>query len=294
MRHTHIGISGWRYAGWRKSFYPSDLAQTRELEFASRQVQTIEINGSFYSLQTPERYDNWYQATPPSFIFSVKGPRYLTHVLRFTDGIRTLPAIANFFASGVFKLREKLGPVLWQFPPSYQYDEGKMEFILQLLPRNTDEASRLAAQHDERVKHPLITTTKRHRLRHAIEVRHPSFCDDSFITLLRKYHAAMVVSDSVKRDWPYAEDLTSDFVYMRLHGTETLYGGKYSDAALDRWASRIQVWARGHEPDDPRRISVKPATRRATRDVFCYFDNDQKVQAPFDARRLLERLPAKP
>jgi uncharacterized protein YecE (DUF72 family) len=290
----YIGISGWRYAGWRKTFYPSDLVQTRELEFASRQVQTIEINGSFYSLQTPERYDSWYKATPPTFVFSVKGPRYLTHVLRFTDDALTLPAIANFFASGIFNLREKLGPILWQFPPSYKYDEQNIESILKLLPKDTEEASVLAAQHDQRIKRPCVVAPNPQKLRHAIEVRHPSFCDDSFISLLREYHMALVLSDSVKKDWPYAEDVTSDFVYMRLHGTQTLYGGKYSDTALDRWAARIRLWAAGSEPEDARRISAKPSERPAAKDVFCYFDNDQKVQAPFDARRLIECLKAEP
>jgi uncharacterized protein YecE (DUF72 family) len=294
MHHTHIGISGWRYAGWRKRFYPSDLVQTRELEFASRQVQTIEINGSFYSLQTPERYDSWYEATPPQFVFSVKGPRYLTHILRFTDRSRTSLAIANFFASGVFNLREKLGPILWQFPPNFKYDRGNLKSILQLLPKDTDEASTLAAQHDGRVKRPCVVASKQTKLRHAIEVRHLSFCEESFIDLLRKYHIALVISDSVKKDWPYAEDLTSDFVYMRLHGTETLYRGQYSDSALDRWADRIRLWRAGHEPGDARRISAKSGMHRATREVFCYFDNDQKVQAPFDARRLIERLEAEP
>lgn len=291
MGHIRIGISGWRYAGWRSVFYPDKLVQARELEFASRAVQTIEINGSFYSLQSPQRYTSWYEATPSNFIFSVKGPRYLTHTLRFRDVAATQQAIANFFASGIFNLREKLGPILWQFPPNFKFDRHAFEAILHLLPKDTHAAAALAAQHDARIKDPCISPGRKHKLRHAVEVRHASFCDDAYIKLLRKYRAALVVSDSVA-DWPYAEDMTADFVYMRLHGTQTLYGGKYGDPALDRWATRIQNWAEGCEPSDARHISPTPARRRAGRDVFCYFDNDQKVQAPFDAQRLMERLKA--
>ncbi len=293
MKHIRIGISGWRYAGWRKVFYPDKLAQARELEFASRAVQTIEINGSFYSLQSPQRYAGWRDATPPGFVFSVKGSRYLTHTLRFRDAAASHAALANFFASGLFNLREKLGPILWQFPPNFKFEHAAFEAILRQLPKDTDEAAALAAQHDARVQAPCVSAPRKRRLRHAIEVRHASFCDERFIKLLRKYRAALVVSDSVA-DWPYAEDMTSDFVYMRLHGTQTLYGGKYSDSALDRWSARIREWAAGREPEDAQRISSVRARRRAGRDVFCYFDNDMKVQAPFDAQRLMKRLDGKP
>jgi len=293
MNRIHIGISGWRYAGWRNVFYPDKLAQSRELEFASRAVQTIEINGSFYSLQSPRGYARWYEESPPGFIFSVKAARYMTHTLRFRDADATRAAMANFFASGLFNLREKLGPILWQFPPTFKFDRDSFEGILSLLPRNTDEAAGIAAQHDARVKEPCISPGRKRRLRHAIEIRHASFVDPAFIKLLRKYRAALVLSDSVA-DWPYAEDLTSDFVYMRLHGTQTVYGGRYDDAALDRWAARITDWATGREPGDAQRIMDKPARRRAARDVFCYFDNDKKVQAPFDARRLMNRLHLEP
>lgn len=288
MAHIRIGISGWRYAGWRKVFYPDKLAQSRELEFASRQMQTIEVNGSHYALQTPHSFANWYEATPRDFVFSVKSPRYLTHMLRFRDEKKSRIALANFFASGIFRLREKLGPILWQFPPSFKFDAEAFETILAALPPDTHQAAALAGKHNRHVKETDLEPGRKRRLRHAIEIRHPSFCDTAFIKLLRRYRAALVVSDSVA-DWPYAEDLTSDFVYLRLHGTETLYGGEYKDEALDRWAERIATWASGREPDDARRIHTR-SRRRAGRDVFCYFDNDQKVQAPVDARRLMERL----
>lgn len=282
-----IGISGWRYEGWRGVFYPKGLAQARELEFASRAVPTIEINGSHYSLQTLTSYRSWYQATPKNFVFSVKGPRYLTHMLRFRDE-SARPAIANFFASGVLALGEKLGPFLWQFPPSFSFRPERLERFLTLLPRNTDEAVELARQHDSRVREPWFEVSRRRRLRHAIEIRHASFCTPEFPALLRKHRIALVVSDAVA-DWPYVEDVTSDFVYLRLHGAETLYGGSYTDAALDRWAGRLATWAAGDEPADARRIAPV-AARKARRDVFCYFDNDQKVKAPFDAQRLISRL----
>jgi uncharacterized protein YecE (DUF72 family) len=282
-----IGISGWRYDGWRSVFYPQGLAQARELEFASRAVDTIEINGSHYSLQTIDSYRSWYEATPKGFVFSVKGPRYLTHMLRFRDE-SARPAMANFFASGVLALQEKLGPFLWQFPPNFSFKAERLQRFLALLPRDTDAARELARQHDSRVKSPWFLVTRHRRLRHAIEIRHPSFCTPAFPELLRKHRIALVVSDAVA-DWPYAEDVTSNFVYMRLHGTETLYGGAYSDPALDRWAERIEAWATGTEPADARRISPVPASK-ARRDVFCYFDNDQKVKAPFDAQRLIRRL----
>jgi uncharacterized protein YecE (DUF72 family) len=287
---VRIGISGWRYDGWRGVFYPKKLAQSCELEFASREVQTIEINGSHYSLQSVKSYRAWHEATPDDFLFSVKGPRYLTHMLRFRGETATV-AMANFLASGVLALDRKLGPFLWQFPPNFGFQPESFERFLAMLPKDTEAAARFAERHDTRVKAPWFGVTARRALRHAIEIRHPDFRTAEFVRLLRQYDAALVVSDSVA-GWPYAEDLTSDFVYLRLHGTETLYGGEYSDAALDSWASRIDSWSKGGQPEDARLISSIKPRRCASRDVFCYFDNDQKVQAPFDARRLMGRLRA--
>jgi uncharacterized protein YecE (DUF72 family) len=288
LPRIRIGISGWRYAGWRGVFYPPGLVQAHELEFASRAVQTIEINGSHYALQTPASYQHWHDATPKGFCFSVKSPRYITHMLRL-EGEGMAVALANFFASGLFNLRAKLGPILWQFPPGMPFKPDVFEAFLQQLPGDTEAAAALAEKHDAHVKHPCLAPDRKRRLRHAIEIRHASFCDEAFVKLLRTYGAALVVSDSVM-DWPYAEDLTADFVYLRLHGPETLYGGQYSDKALDRWAERIATWAAGGEPPDARKLLAKAPRRRAARDVFCYFDNDKKVRAPFDARRLTERL----
>ncbi|MDR5822521.1 DUF72 domain-containing protein [Caballeronia sp. LZ043] len=290
---VRIGISGWRYSGWRGVFYPPKLAQSRELEFASRAVQSVEINGSHYSLQRASTWRAWHDATPDNFVFSVKGPRYLTHMLRFRDETAT-SALANFFASGVPGLGDKLGPFLWQFPPTFAFHAHAFERFLALLPKETTAAAAFAGQHDARVKEPWFEPPeKRRALRHAIEIRHPSFLDEGFVQLLRTYGAALVVSDSTA-GWPYAEDLTADFVYLRLHGSETLYGGSYTDAAIEAWAERIECWAAGRPPGDARLITTRMPRRRTSHDVFCYFDNDQKVRAPFDARRLMQRLGVEP
>ena len=278
-----IGISGWRYEGWRGVFYPKGLRQASELSFASRAVDTIEINGSFYSLQTIDSYRAWRDETPDGFVFSVKGPRYLTHVLRFRDE-SARPAMANFFASGVLALDAKLGPFLWQFPPNFRFDVARLERFLALLPRTIEDAVDLASQHDAHVKRAWFDAKGKGPLRHAVEVRHPSFQTSEFADILRRHRVALVVSDSVA-GWPYAEDVTAEFIYLRLHGTQTLYSGAYSEPALQRWADRMTIWAAGGEPPDAIRLSPVPA-RRARRDVFCYFDNDQKVEAPFDAQRL--------
>ncbi|MFJ4292141.1 DUF72 domain-containing protein [Cupriavidus sp. NPDC089707] len=283
-----IGISGWRYDGWRGVFYPKGLAQRRELEFASRAVDSIEINGSYYALQTLRSYRAWYEATPEDFVFSVKGSRYLTHMLR-VRGDKTRTAMANFLASGVLALEEKLGPMLWQFPPNFAFDPERMERFLALLPHDTHSARELARDHDSRVRQPWCETRRRRRIRHAVEIRHGSFCTPDFPALLRRHRVALVISDAVA-DWPYAEDVTSDFLYLRLHGSQTLYGGSYSDKALHRWAARLGKWASGHEPADAQKISPRRPRKAAHRDVYCYFDNDKKVKAPFDAQRLKRML----
>jgi uncharacterized protein YecE (DUF72 family) len=287
MGAIYIGISGWRYAPWRGVFYPEGLAQHRELEYASRQLPTIEINGSFYSLQRPESYAAWYEATPPGFVFSVKGNRFLTHVLR----LRGIDApLANVLAQGVFELREKLGPMLWQFPPNFKFDPERMEHFLSLLPHDTETALEMARHHEPRMDgRASLTIDKKRKMRHAVEIRHDSFIDESFIAMLRKYNVALVVADTAGK-WPYIEDVTADFMYLRLHGDKELYASGYSDAALARWAARIRAWTSGGQPADAQLVSGKAAPKRASRDLYCYFDNDIKVHAPFDARRLTALL----
>jgi uncharacterized protein YecE (DUF72 family) len=282
-----IGISGWRYTPWRGVFYPPRLPQRRELAYASRAVNTIEINGSFYSLQRPEFYAAWYRDTPSGFVFAVKGSRYITHMLRLRGIDR---ALANFFASGLFNLREKLGPFLWQFPPNLGFQEERFDDFFAMLPRTTEDALALARRRDARMlgRSRLAIDASR-PLRHAVEIRHPSFVDPRFVDLLRRWQIALVVADTAGK-WPYCEDVTANFLYVRLHGEEELYSSGYTEASLDRWAARIRAWNNGGEPDDAHRISSAPPLKRPSRDVYCYFDNDIKVHAPFDARRLAQKL----
>lgn len=287
MAKIRIGISGWRYAPWRGGFYPEDLAQADELQFASRVLPSIELNGSFYALQRPQSYAAWYDATPPGFMFSIKGNRFITHIQRLRD---IEGPLANVFASGVFNLKEKLGPFLWQFPPSFRYDAELVEHFLGLLPHDTEAALKLAQQCEPRMKErSLLEIDKKLTLRHAMEIRHESFIDEGFIALLRQYNVALVVADTAGK-WPYLEDVTADFMYLRLHGDKELYASGYTKPALERWARRIEAWSKGGQPKDAQCVSASQPKARKSRDVYCYFDNDIKVKAPFDARRLIARL----
>jgi uncharacterized protein YecE (DUF72 family) len=281
-----IGISGWRYPGWRGRFYPAGLPQKQELAYAAGCFRTIEINGSFYSLQRPADYSRWHDETPEDFLFSVKGSRFITHMLRLRDA-RT--ALANFFASGLFELEDKLGPVLWQLPPNFRYDEGGLERFFELLPRTGIDASRLARKHDRRIRaRARIRTDPDRTFRHALEVRHDSFAHSGFVDLLRRHGIGLVVADTAGK-WPLMEDVTADFVYVRLHGDQEISESGYSEAALDHWAKRIKAWANGIQVSDARTVSAE-APRRRARDVYVYFDNDIKVHAPADAASLYRKL----
>jgi uncharacterized protein YecE (DUF72 family) len=283
-----IGISGWRYAPWRGTFYPKKLPQRAELEFASAILSVIEINGTFYSLQRPQSYLQWYRQTPADFVFSLKAPRYITHMLRLKNAETPL---ANWFASGLFNLREKLGPIVWQLPPNFKYDHDRLSAFLSLLPADTAGAAVMARKRDGFMKGRTRLAIDANRpLRYAIEVRHDSFEQPEFIQLLRQHNIALVISESA-RQWPMIHDVTADFIYMRLHGDKQLYRSGYSDKALDRWARRIAAWSRGGEPADARRILPKRSAVRAPRDVYCFFDNtDVKLRAPFDAQTLMKKL----
>lgn len=284
---TYVGISGWTYPGWRGVFYPEKLAHRRELEFASRKMDSIEINGSFYSLQRPTSYAKWHDETPPGFVFAVKGSRFITHMLKLRNVETALP---NFFASGVLRLREKLGPVLWQFPERFPVDLDRFARFLEALPKTTDEAAEIARRHDHRLDGRAWTEAEVSLpLRHAFEIRHPGFLGAEFVALLREHGAALVFADTAGR-WPYAEDVTAGFVYVRLHGAEQLYASGYTDDQLDWWAARIREWRRGRQPADAACVSPVAAGDARGRDVYVYFDNDAKVHAPFDAIRLKERL----
>jgi uncharacterized protein YecE (DUF72 family) len=284
---VRIGISGWNYPPWRGVFYPAGLAQRRELEYASRRFNSIEINGTFYSLQRPEYFQRWYDQTPEGFVFAIKGSRFITHMKKLKDV--EIP-LANFLASGVLCLRDKLGPMLWQFGPNWALDLGRFEAFLEMLPRSTSAAARLARRHDTRMNGRAWTRADADRpIRHAVEVRHPSFFSAPFVRLLRRHRVALVLADTAEK-FPYAEDVTAAFMYLRLHGTGQIYAGGYSDEQLDWWARRIEAWKCGGEPKDARRVDDRPAARAATRDVYVYFDNDAKVKAPVDAANLARRV----
>ena len=283
---VRIGISGWRYGGWRGSFYPRGLPQRSELAYAAGHFNAIELNGSFYSLQRPEHFARWYEETPAGFVFAVKGSRYVTHMLRL---LRVETALANFFAQGVLRLQEKLGPILWQFPPQMKFEPARFEAFFSMLPRTQGEAAELGRLHDERLKdRSWLDVGVDRPLRHAVEIRHESFVSAEFIALLRKHRIGLVVADTV--DWPLLMDLTADFVYVRLHGSEELYTSGYEEEAITAWADRIDRWSSVREAKDGRKASPKNARARKKRDVFVFFDNDAKVRAPYDAERLIEAV----
>jgi uncharacterized protein YecE (DUF72 family) len=290
MPQTRIGISGWTYAPWRGVFFPKGLPQKHELKYASRAFNSIEINGTFYSLQRPTSFRTWYEQTPDDFVFSVKGGRFITHMKKLV-GVET--ALANFFASGVLALREKLGPILWQLPPMLSYSAERLSNFFDLLPRTTSDAAKLAKRHDERLKgRSFVKADAERPIRYALEVRHASFKTPEFVDLLRKHRVALVLADTAGK-WPYMEDVTADFIYARLHGDTELYASGYSETALDWWATRMELWRTGCEPANGERASTKPGRKCKSRDVYVYFDNDAKVRAPFDAAGLAKRLGVK-
>lgn len=283
-----IGVSGWRYAPWRGVFYPAGLPQRSELAFASRALSSIEINGTFYSLQRPEAFQRWHAETPDDFCFAVKGPRYITHMLKLRNAETPL---ANFFASGVFYLGAKLGPILWQFPEQVRYDPARFAAFFELLPKDTASALALARRRNRALLRGRVRLAidEPRPLRHALEVRSETFLNPAFVEQLRAHGIALVIAESAGR-WPMPEDVTADFVYLRLHGDTELYRSGYGEAALRRWSERIRAWRRGSEPPDANKIASASPPRRP-RDVYCYFDNtDVKLRAPFDARALQQLL----
>jgi len=268
---VRIGISGWTYPRWRGTFYPRGLPQRQELRYAAERMNSVEINGSFYSLQRRSSFEAWAASVPEDFVFAVKGGRFITHMKKLS-GIET--PLANFLASGVLALDQKLGPILWQLPPNLGFNADRMDAFFAQLPRSAGTAAEIAAHHDQRVPDDRALTKAvhpRYRLRHAIEPRHESFRTPEFYRLLRRYKMALVISDNPGK-WPIFTEITTDLMYVRLHGHDQLYVSGYSDHELDEWAAKIRSW-----------------TERGC-DVYVYFDNDAKVHAPFDAMSLMERL----
>ncbi|ERK72722.1 DUF72 domain-containing protein [Leifsonia aquatica] len=265
---ARVGIAGWTYAPWRGVFYPKGLPHRAELAYAAERLDSIELNGSFYSLQRPSSWRKWAAETPDDFVFAVKGGRYITHILRLKN---TREALANFFASGMLTLGPKLGPLLWQLPPNLPLDPDALHAFLDSLPKTTTEAAALAGESTLDEDRRDAATPADRPLRHAVEARHPSFADPAFARIAREHGVAVVVADTAGR-YPLLREVTTDFVYVRLHGDEELYTSGYTDAALDRWAADARGWL-----DDGL-------------DVYAYFDNDVKVRAPYDAMGLRERL----
>lgn len=239
------------------------------MEFAAERFDSVEINGSFYSLQHPSSYRRWHAETPEDFVFAVKGGRYITHMLRLRNNHT---ALANFFGSGVLALEQKLGPVLWQLPARQQFDAEQLQEFFDELPRSTAAAAALAGDHDAKLTGEAHTEVATDRpIRYALEVRHESFASAQAIALLCEHDISLVVADTAGV-YPDIRAITSDFVYVRLHGDQELYVSGYSHQALDEWSSLVQEWVGDG------------------RDVYVYFDNDAKVHAPFDAMSLRELI----
>ncbi|SES31081.1 DUF72 domain-containing protein [Actinokineospora terrae] len=233
-----VGTSGWTYRPWRGDFYPRGVRD--ELAYLSRRLDTVEVNGTFYGPRKASDYVRWREVTPPGFVFALKGPREVTHSRRLRDVSGLLD---EFHSSGLLELGPKLGPILWQIPASLHYDEALIETFLTALPTST---------------------------RHAFEVRHSSFYNDTFIDQLTTHGVALVVADNPGL-WPCLFANTTTFTYLRLHGDTELYTNRYTDAALDQWTTQIQTW---HKSGD----------------VYTYLDNTMTGAAPWDALRLAERL----
>ncbi|PQV54773.1 DUF72 domain-containing protein [Paraburkholderia sp. BL21I4N1] len=257
-----VGIGGWTYAPWRGPFYPSDLTQSRELEYASRHLTSIEINGTFYGLQKPSSYEKWYQETPDDFVFSLKAPRYATNRKVLADASET---IERFFASGVLLLKQKLGPINWQFATTKKFDPEDFEAFLKLLPASIEGQP----------------------LRHAVEVRNDSFKTPEFIALARQYQVAVVLAGD--SDYPQIADLTAPFVYARIMGTTDKHAKGYTAKTLDVWVERARQLAAGTTPDDLE-TSGGPPPKIATRDVYLYVISGFKERNPAAAMALIERL----
>src|SRR4051812_24808402 len=270
---AYIGISGYDYKPWRARYYPADLPARRWLEYASRRFNSIELNGTFYSLKSPSVFERWASEVPDrGFVFAIKGGRFITHNLKLR---RSETALGNFFASGVLALGARTGPFLWQLPATYSFDAERLDSFMRQLPRDAREGEAVARQHDARLRRGALTEAIVNvSYRHAFEVRHPSYFHEEFYSILREHQCAFVIADTAGK-FPIAYEVTADFVYVRLHGSEELYVSGYSDAELDVWAERIRGWR---------------APASGGRDVYVYFDNDAKVHAPFDAERLVERL----
>ena len=284
-----VGISGWRYPPWRGVFYPKGLVQKRELAFAAESFNAIEINGTFYSLQKPSSWMSWRQEVPEDFRFAVKGGRYITHIRRLKD-VET--AVANFFATGIMLLGPRLGPVLWQFPRTVTFKDGRWEPFFKLLPADEVSLMEVALRHSDKVEgRTVLTTEESFPVRHAVEVRHPSFYCPEFFQLLRRYNIALVLTDDHTL-WQKSMPVTADFVYVRLHGQGKALANGYQPAHLKRWHRRLLHWDGGTVPPDlplPEEEAFH-GNDGCRRDAWVFFDNDEKALAPKNAGELLRLM----
>jgi uncharacterized protein YecE (DUF72 family) len=284
---VRIGISGWVYREWRGTFYPEDMPQKNELAFAGQRFNSLEINSTFYGTQSADSFKRWSEAVPDDFQFAVKGPRYITHVKRLRD---VKEPLAYFLASGPLRLGAKLGPILWQLPPTFKFNAAVIAEFLDMLPQDTKAAAKLARGHGSRAKATWSRTDAQRPLRHALEIRHDSFIDAQFVKILREHNVALVCADTV--DWPRLMDATADFVYCRLHGANQLYVTNYSARDLTTWADRVAAWARG-DAASGKCIDRDAKIKHRPRDVFVYFDNTAKVYAPVNAVALEKKVAKK-
>ena len=262
---VRVGTSGWIYPHWKGRFYPEGLAERRWLAFLAERLPTVEVNGTFYSLTRPSACDAWREATPPGFLFALKGSRYVTHMLK----LRNFRApLANFFSSGILRLGERLGPILWQLPPHLPFDRPRADAFFAALPEDVRGAERWARRHDERTTGRAALTApdgRDRRLRYAVEVRHASWLSDEALALLEHRNVALVAADAAG-EHPFSLTRTSpDLAYVRLHGARRIYEGAYTPAELQEWAARCRSWT------------------REGAEVYVYFDNDRDAQAARDA-----------
>ncbi|MBV9564322.1 MAG: DUF72 domain-containing protein [Bradyrhizobium sp.] len=260
--HIYLGVGGWTFAPWRGVFYPEKLAQSKELQYAASKLTSIEINGTYYGSQKPESFRKWAREVPDGFVFSLKGPRFATN-RRELSGAGD--SIKHFYNTGVLELGDRLGPVLWQFAPTKKFDDADFGKFLELLPREIDGR----------------------KLRHVVEVRHPSFSVPAFVALLRQFQTPVVFAEH--NTYPAIADVVSDFVYARLQKGNDELATCYPPKQLDAWAKRLQLWAEGGEPDDLKRAD-KPSAKKTPRDVFAYVIHEGKIRAPAGAMELIKRV----
>jgi uncharacterized protein YecE (DUF72 family) len=290
MPSTWVGISGYSYNHWQGMFYPSDLPKSHRRKSAAAQFNAIEINGSFYGMITTKAWIRYREvASDHPFRWAVKGNRYITHTRRMKDRA----ALANFFATGVLELGASMGPILWHVPPRTAWHPDVFRQFLEWLPKDSDAAYRLARHHDSKVEEPHLTGAYDGPLTHVMEIRSEHLmAEPEVFDMLAEYDVGFALTDSAG-SWPYAEEITAPLVYCRLHGHRATYTSRYTDEELDAWAERARAWMAGRQWKDPVRVTNRPLDRRR-HDVYFFFDNDGQGHAPFDARRLAERLGAVP